>query len=441
MSTGIRLVAEHYDIKTNKILQSNIIADEQLTKANTLRYLGYTHVEQIKIIQAIQDFKIAPQILLNCPIICPDCNNKLLRNGPTKSPFYSVLTDHTVVIPRLFCKCGWRFKASIENLFGSNVHPDLLKKQAIQGSKESYNKASASLDAESAATRKINNHTQIMRAVEQVANTITPLKIAATAVACYPELIAHIDGGHIKSIGENRSFEAMIATVYRPESLITVNKNQNEIIDKTTVASAKDDLQETMKQLFVGACVTQGMSIKSIVTCLADGADNCREIANAIKQHCNEVVYILDWFHIAKRFQNIAIPPEHKEKYKHIKFNLWHGNVVKALQRLAEFMQISDIVKNSITTDKLKKLSVYISNNELGIVNYAVRKKAGLVFTSNLAECTVNTVINERQKGKKKMLWSRQGAHNILQIRSSVFSKSWDDDWMKVENELYLLAA
>ena len=63
------------------------------------------------------------------------------------------------------------------------------------------------------------------------------------------------------------------------------------------------------------------------------------------------------------------------------------------------------------------------------------------MFSSNLAECTVNTVINERQKGKKKMLWSRQGAHNILQIRSSVFSKSWDDDWMKVENELYLLAA
>lgn len=65
----------------------------------------------------------------------------------------------------------------------------------------------------------------------------------------------------------------------------------------------------------------------------------------------------------------------------------------------------------------------------------------GLVFTSNIAECSVNTLINERQKGKQKMLWSRDGAHNILQIRSSVFSKSWNDDWDKVESQLYPLAA
>ena len=104
-------------------------------------------------------------------------------------------------------------------------------------------------------------------------------------------------------------------------------------------------------------------------------------------------------------------------------------------------MQIDDIVKNSSTIDRLKKLSVYISNNKSGIVNYAAREKAGLIFTSNLAECTVNTVINERQNGKQKMLWSREGAHHILQIRASVFSKSWNEDWMKVEAELYPLAA
>ena len=43
------------------------------------------------------------------------------------------------------------------------------------------------------------------------------------------------------------------------------------------------------------------------------------------------------------------------------------------------------------------------------------------VYTSNLAESTVNTLINDRQKGKQKMLWGRDGAHNVLQIRASVF--------------------
>jgi hypothetical protein len=32
-------------------------------------------------------------------------------------------------------------------------------------------------------------------------------------------IIANIDGGHIKSKGVGRSFEAMIANVYRPENI------------------------------------------------------------------------------------------------------------------------------------------------------------------------------------------------------------------------------
>ena len=109
---------------------------------------------------------------------CPECGHKLRKDGFAKSPFHSVLTDHSVTLQKLLCnKCGWRFKASIEDIFGSNVHPDLLKKQAIQGSKESFEKAALSLDAESASSRKINNHSQISRAVERVATVIARLKI------------------------------------------------------------------------------------------------------------------------------------------------------------------------------------------------------------------------------------------------------------------------
>ncbi len=86
------------------------------------------------------------------------------------------------------------------------------------------------------------------------------------------------------------------------------NNHSNEITDKTTVASAKDDSQETMKQLFTAACTKQGMSIKSTVTRLADAAENCCDIADSIMPYCKKVVYILDWLHIAIKFKNIAIP-------------------------------------------------------------------------------------------------------------------------------------
>lgn len=39
----------------------------------------------------------------------------------------------------------------------------------------------------------------------------------------------------------------------------------------------------------------------------------------------------------------------------------------------------------------------------MGVVSYEYRKNRGLVFTSNLAESTVNTLINE-QKENQKML-------------------------------------
>ena len=37
----------------------------------------------------------------------------------------------------------------------------------------------------------------------------------------------------------------------------------------------------------------------------------------------------------------------------------------------------------------------------------------------------------------QKMLWGRDGAHNVLQIRTSIASKSWTTDWEKVEKILY----
>ncbi len=39
------------------------------------------------------------------------------------------------------------------------------------------------------------------------------------------------------------------------------------------------------------------------------------------------------------------------------------------------------------------------------------------------------------------MQWTREGAHNVLQIRASRFSKSWEQDWEKAQEQIYLKAA
>ena len=226
----------------------------------------------------------------------------------------------------------------------------------------------------------------------------------------------------------------MVATVYCPENIQYVNRNHNELTSKSSVASAKDDDQATVKLLFKRACAAQGMNKETTVTCLADGADNCWSIARSIKDDCQEVVCILDWFHIGMKFKNISIPDEHSELYEKIKWCLWHGDTVKALDKLGDLQKL---LSDNKTLLKLGKLGTYIRNNLEGIVNYGERKRQGLTYTSNIAEMTVNTLINDRQKGKQKMLWSRDGAHNVLQIRSSLFSNTWASDWKKVEERIY----
>ena len=56
------------------------------------------------------------------------------------------------------------------------------------------------------------------------------------------------------------------------------------------------------------------------------------------------------------------------------------------------------------------------SEIDIKAVNIAYRNHKYIVFY-NMAECTVESLINQRCKGKQHMCWSREGVHSILQIR------------------------
>jgi hypothetical protein len=443
MQYGIRLISQYYDRVSGEVIESIIFHDEEVKKAETLNQLGHTHVEQIDLLQKIQDFKIKHQMVLNSIDTCPMCQSKTQKSGIFTSRFHGPLTDHKVDVQRKKCKCGWSSETSIDGIYGSSIHPDLLKKQALQGAQTSYEKSSQYLNAESAHKRSVNSHSQIYKSVKLIGTHLENVRSSANdnnekTIKPADFLIAQIDGGHIKARGTARSFEAMVAKVYRPEELSYVDKHHNRLNSKTVVASAKDDQQKTMKTLFKSACRKQGMTKQTHVTGLADGADNCWSIANSITDECFQLTCILDWFHVTMKFRNIAIPEEHKELYEKAKWNVWHGRAEQAVIRLEELTEFN--LESEIKT-KINSLKNYIHNNRDKIINYDTRKKEGLPYTSNQAESTVNTLINNRQKGKQKMLWSREGAHYVLQIRSSLFSNEWEKDWLKLEPNIYKKAA
>ena len=308
MQTAIRIKIEHYDIETGAIVADKTIEDNKVVKPVDMSDLGYKHAEQIKILKLLQDFKLTCQTpLINDSQHCPECGKQSRKFGIRKSQFHAALTDHQVGIQRKRCDhCNWVSDASVDAIYGTTVHPDLLEKQATQGAENSYRKSQANLNSESGGKRPVNNTERLRRVVDKIGTGIEYEKLKDLNEPkdkdAAKQLIAVVDGGHIRSnIKGSRSFEAMIASVYRPENLVEIDKHHNAISAKTSVASALNDGQVTIKKLILNACIAEGMSSKvTKLTCLTDGANNCWSITKTLSPHCKEIEEILDWFHITK---------------------------------------------------------------------------------------------------------------------------------------------
>ena len=236
-----------------------------------------------------------------------------------------------------------------------------------------------------------------------------------------------VDGGHLKSTEEDkRSFEVMASVVYRPESVGKVNdKGRGTIYNKNCAASSLDDKQESIKRDTLIAALRQGMTKDTKVTAICDGANNCWSIVDYLKSYCKEVTGILDWFHIAMKFQNTSVPKGVKDDFEKAKWFLWHGNADMAIERLNMLL---DNIPNKYHI-KIKKLITYITNNKKYVISYEHRHKSGLVFTSNVAESNVESLINQRCKCQQHMTWSREGVQPLLQIRAAIHSKEWNQRW------------
>ena len=281
-----------------------------------------------------------------------------------------------------------------------------------------------------------------LKSIEQLIDLSPPLVSSSSEETQEQQLEPH-HGDEIPLFGQHfhyldsRSFEAMVATVFCPDNIRQIDESHNEITKKTSVASALSDHQITIKQMILNACRNENMNARvTELTCLTDGASNCWSITNSLKHCCKKLVNILDWFHVTKRFTaiNNHVDSEFKLKLEKVKWFIWHGKSKDGLDRLSE---LKGMVKDEKISSELQGLYEYLERNQRYMVNYQERQAANLPFTSTYAEVSVNALINTRQKNDKRMQWSREGAHNVLQIRASKFSKMWSEDWKKAQLNIY----
>ena len=434
MSSRVRVTVETFRDNTALAEKTEIIFDDEVAAPKSAQDVGLSQLQQTNLLEAIQSVVIGEQVVvLNKYDCCPKCGETIRKNGFEQCDFYALYSDHQFNVQRYSCKkCAWKSSNSFYALFGTMAHPDLLKLQCIFGSQTSYQKCEDALDDISGFERKINNHQRIKRTTDDIGAIISDINDTAPLIRNTKpakKLMVHTDGGHIRDREvDSRSFEAIVSVVYRPENLVQKDKHHQVILDKTCVASCKDDGLKTNKRNLLHAALKQGMTKETKITAFADGAKNCWSVINVLKPHCVEIECVLDWFHIGKKFQNTigALPKEYEETLLHIKWCVWHNDANEALNRLKNLYE-------SLTDEKSRSkacsLLTYIELNKQYLVNYEARQIKNKPISSQVIESIIGSLINERYKKSQKMQWTREAAHNVLQIRASKISGEFEKIW------------
>ena len=257
MDYELRIVVEKVAISSQEVIKRDTITSYALQCPTSIGALGLRHTEQIDLLGKVQNIFVAEQCLLLAPgmHVCPTCGNTLKKNGYKTSSFHAVFSDHTVRLQKPHCSqpdCHWHSTPTIKSLFGTNIHPDLAILHCEQGALYSYREARKNLEQWNSHPRRVNNHTHVKRITNKVGAVLSehhrlspsPEEWATPA----QDLIMQVDGGHIPiQEKDKRSFEALVAIVYRPEHLQAVDRHHRQIMEKTCVISAVDDQRQTIK--------------------------------------------------------------------------------------------------------------------------------------------------------------------------------------------------
>jgi hypothetical protein len=446
-----RIVSEIYDEKDSKVVDRQIIVDKKIEQPKKIDDLGYDQQEQISMLQAIQDAFLFKQSRLMAPENCPKCGSRVIKGGYSPADFHSVYTDHRLQIPRASCcnkDCSTgKITNSVYSLFGSNMHPDLVKKQAELASEQSFVKAQEALERENGRYRTINNQLTIKKTTDKIGKILSDIHQEMPDLGeqtSIEHLIVQVDGGYVKSHNKNsRAFEALVSSIYRVDDHITggVSKTgirkSGTILNKIYSASTIKDRCKTIKLMTVAAAKKQGMTKKTRITGLSDGASNCWNTIKALEKYCSSVEYVLDWHHIKMKCDQLInqLEDPHAGEAESLKWKIWHGKSHEAIDRLGklyiELLGTDD-------ADKVHDLLKYLSNNINYLTHYQLRKDKRLPYTSSVIESTIETLVNTRHKKKHKAQWSREGAHNILQIRASRASNKWQEEWSQAKQRFYI---
>jgi hypothetical protein len=204
---------------------------------------------------------------------------------------------------------------------------------------------------------------------------------------------------------------------------------------------------------------SQGLQMNQQVVFLSDGGDTVRQLPAYLSP---ESEHWLDWFHLTMRLTvmgntlkglavqiQTAAPPGDEDEgvpasvipvleknLERLKWNLWHGNVPRALQLLEDIdidlEGLEPYVENAPKLQKaVRECDQYLSANRAFIPDFGDRYRHGEPISTAFVESTVNYVISKRMVKKQQMRWTPAGAHHLLQVRTRVLDDVLRADFIR----------
>jgi hypothetical protein len=263
-------------------------------------------------------------------------------------------------------------------------------------------------------------------------------------------LTVGLDGGFVRARHKRGCFEVIVG-----QSVLEFKRDDPEAEQSRKCFGFVQTYDGMPRRRLFELLKSQGMAMNQQVTFLSDGGDDVRQI----QQYLNpEAEYWLDWFHVTMRItvmkqmaKGLAnertvktgsqLPEARQEKsieqeLQSLKWNLWHGNVERALERIEDLQwELEFTVGKSENQNKLLKqlreFDTYIRNNQDYIPNYGERYRNGERIATGFVESTVNQVVSKRMVKRQQMQWTERGAHLLLQTRTKVLNGELDETFRR----------
>ena len=74
-----------------------------------------------------------------------------------------------------------------------------------------------------------------------------------------------------------------------------------------------------------------------------------------------------------------------------------------------------------------QELCICLTNNEIALIDYGTRYRAGQPFSTSRAEGSVAEIDNARMAKRRRMRWSPRGTHCVATVRAAILDSRLHD--------------